>query len=227
MNETALMIACQQRNIIAMRVLLDAEANPDLSDVKGDTLLHNAVQKHVSKETLQAIIDHGVDVNAVNHEGESALLLACKKGQMESVNLLLTARADLSIVDVYDDTCLHKVLNGEYDLETLQMLIDHDVSVHATNTNHQTAYMLACHQGNVDAMCALLKAGADPGINSNDNGDANHHHNDDGCSINVPLKRNLQFTKLSNLNVNVLSDTVVISLQSTYLDRTLLYAKSL
>ena len=163
MSETALMLACQKQNIIAMRVLLDPEANPDIADVKGDTLLHNAIQKHVSKETLHAIIDHGVDVNAINHKGESALLLACETGQKESVSLLLRAGA-------YDDTmsCLHKVLKGEYDHEILQMLLDHGVPVNAANKNQQTAYMLACHQGNIDAMCTLVNAGADPNIKDSD-----------------------------------------------------------
>ena len=147
----------------------------------------------MDKETLQTIIDHGADVNAINHRYESELLLACKTVQKESVSLLLTAGADIGIVDVYNDTCLHNVLNGEYDQERLQMLLDHGVPVNVTNKNHQTAYMLACHQGNIDTMCALLKAGADRSITSNDDGYANHH-NDTECSSNVALLTNMQWT---------------------------------
>ena len=157
-NMTALMIACLNGNEGAINVLLNAGADSNIADVKGDTLLHFAVQKDVDQETLQAIIDHCADVNAINHRYESALLLACKTVQKEAVSLLLTAGADISIVDVYNDTCLHHVLSGEYDQETLQMLLDHGVPVNVTNKSHQTAYMLACHQGNIDAMCALLNA---------------------------------------------------------------------
>ena len=191
-NETALLIACRKRNIDAMKVLLHSEANPNIADVKGDTLLHSVIQNHLSNETLQSIIDHGVDVNAINNDGESALLLACKTGQKISLSLLLRSGADPNIVDIYDDTCLHKVVNREYDQETLQMFLDHGAPVNATNKNHETAYMLACDQGNIDAMFALLKAGADPGINSNDDCDANLHHTDDGCSIKVTLQKGMQ-----------------------------------
>ena len=188
-NECALDLAFHIRNIAAVIVLLKAGANPNVPDADGDTLLHNAVHAHMSKEMLQIIIDHGADVNAVNNEGASALLLICGRGykasvnelvragadttgvllacereQRECVSALLRAGADPSIVDIYDDTCLHKVLTTEYDHETLQMLLDHGVPVNATNKNHQTAYMLACDKGNVDAMCALLNSGADPGF---------------------------------------------------------------
>ena len=72
------------------------------------------------------------------------------------------------------------------------MLLNHGAPVNAINKNHQTAYMLAYHQGNIDAMCALLNAGADPSITSNDDGDANDQYMDelldDGCSTDVTLQ---------------------------------------
>ena len=114
-----------------------------------------------TKETLQLIVDNGADVNAVNNDGETALLLACNAGQRESVDVLLEAGADASIVDVHGDTCLHKIFHRECDQESLQLLLDYGVSVNAANSKNQTAYMLACDQGNEDAMYALENAGAD------------------------------------------------------------------
>ena len=66
------------------------------------------------------------------------------------------------------------------------MLLDHGAPVNSTNKNHQTAYMLACDQGNIDAMCALLKAGADPNITCEES-DASLKRTD-GCSSNVTLQ---------------------------------------
>ena len=67
------------------------------------------------------------------------------------------------------------------------MLLNHGVPVNATNKNQQTAYMWACDQGNIDAMCALLKAGADPKMTCKDN-DASLQRTDDGGSSNVILQ---------------------------------------
>ena len=147
-------------NIDAINVLLRAGADPNISDATCNTCLHQAVRAGCNKQVLQVVIDHGADVNAVNNEGTSALLVACDIGQRECVNVLLRAGADTTIADVSDDTCLHKVLNRECDNETLQMLLDRGAPVNATNKKHQTAYMLARKQKNIDTMHALVIAGA-------------------------------------------------------------------
>ena len=170
-KQTALALACENGNVDAIKLLLNARADPNIADVNGNTLLHNAVRNTISKETLQAIIDHGADINAVNNDGATALLLACNTEHRESVNVLMRAGADTSIVDVHGDTCLHKLLQRECDQETLQLLLDHGVPVNAINKNNQTAYMLACDQGNMDAMCALLNGGSDPNITCEDGED--------------------------------------------------------
>ena len=170
-NRTSLMIACYKRNIDSISVLLFAATDSNFSDVICDTCLHKAVRAGCNIQALQVIIDHCADVNAVNNEGATALLVACDTGQKESVNVLLRAGADTTIADVSGDTCLHKVLNREFGNETLQILIDHGAPVNATNKNHQTAYMLARNQENLEAMLALVYTGADPNIDSGeDNG---------------------------------------------------------
>ena len=167
-NQTALAIACDKGNVDAINVLLDAGADPNIADVNGDTLLHNAVQKHMDKHTLKAIIDHGVGVNAVNNEGINALLLACNTEQKESVHLLLKAGADTPIADVHAGTFLHQLLCIECDQETLQLHPDHGTPLHDANKNNQTAYKLACNQDNVGAMHALVNTGSDPNMDGDD-----------------------------------------------------------
>ena len=130
---------------------------------------------------LQSATDHDADLHVVKDESAAAQLLVCNPNLKESMNLLLGAGADTSSVDIFGDTCLHKLFQREYllleyDHETLQELLDHGIPVNATNKSHQTVYVLACDLGNIDAMCALLNAGADPNINSIDGGDANLHH---------------------------------------------------
>ena len=192
-HQTAYMVACHQGIIDAMCLLVNAGADPNIADSWGNTGLHLVVQGCCNKHVLAKLMDHGADVNAMNNEGATTLMLACETGQRESLNALLSAGTDTSIVDVHGDTCLHKLIHREHDHEALQMLLDHGVPVNATNKSHQTAYMLAYHQGNIDAMSVLLEAGADPSITSNEDGDANLHHTDGGCSRNVTLQTIMQW----------------------------------
>ena len=184
-KETALLEACISRwtALDAINVLLNAGADPNIADQKGYTCLIYATNNQCPKEVLQALTDHEADVNAVNNDGATALLLACNAGQRELVCLLLTAGADTSIVDVHGDTCLHKLLyrDHDHDHETLQMLLEHGVSVNARNKNRQTAYMLACEQGNIDVQYALVHAGADPDFTLEDND--NYNDNDSSLEI--------------------------------------------
>ena len=249
-NETALMLACQNRNQGIIKTLLNAAANIKTVDSFGLSCLHyiffnsncylqecidhcthignTNIEKQVAlvlqksplfavsillkcqldpvipihnqicEELLLTATDHGADLHVVEDECAAAQLLACNENLKGSMNLLLGAGADTSSVDIFGDTCLHKIFHREYllleyDHETLLKLLDYGVPVNTTNKNHQTAYMLACDLGNIDAMCALLNAGADPNINSIDGGDANLHHIVTGCSSSVTLQTVMQW----------------------------------
>ena len=185
-NETALMEACNKGKIDVINGLLDARANPNIADANGCTCLHHAAGGDCSKDVLQIIINHGTDVNATTKGKETALMKACKKGNINVVNVLLNAGADTSIVDAHSDTCLHKLLQKDCDQETLHLLLDHGAPVNVPNRSHQTAYMLAYDQGNIDAMCALLNAGSDRNITCED-GNVSCYYTDSGCSSNVTL----------------------------------------
>ena len=138
------------------------------------------------------MISHGVDVNATNKTNVTALMLACASENKDAMNVLLNAGADPNIADADGDTSLHYAALNDCCVEDLQAIINHGVDVNAINKNRQTAYMLACHQGNIDAMRVLLSADADPSIVSND-GDTNLHSSDDGCSSNMRAQTVMQW----------------------------------
>ena len=188
-NETALVLVCEKGNTDAINVLLDAGADHNISDELGETWIHHVIDGTCKKETIQIMIEHGADVNAMNKHDETALMRACTKGHIGTINILLSVGADPNVADTDGNTCLHIALRHSYSKEDLQAIIGHGAQVDATkkldeatfeaasekktvgavnvrlnttNKNHQTAYMLACDQGNTDAMSALVNAGADP-----------------------------------------------------------------
>ena len=163
-NVTALMLACEKKNKDATNVLLHAGADPNIADANGSTCLHYAARNYYCTEVLQAVISHGVDVNAINKNNITALRLACEKKNKDAVNGLLNAGADPNIADANGNTCLHFAARNYLCTEVLQAVISHGVDVNATNKMHVTALMIACEKGNKDAVNGLLNDGADPNI---------------------------------------------------------------
>ena len=167
-NETALMIAYFWGNIDAMNVLLSAGADPNIADANGQTCLHSVVARVSGKEVLQLLINHDADVNATNKSNTTALMVACKTGNIDAINELLNAEADTNIVDTNGYTCLHAAVSATCNKEVLQTLINHGADVNAADKSNVAALMLACEKGNVNAVDILLNAGADPNIPDTD-----------------------------------------------------------
>ena len=136
------MIACQNGNLDATDVLLNAGADPHITDTKGDTWIHHAVIWGCKKETLRKIIDHGADVNATNKNSVKALMIACEKGNVDAMNVLLNAGADPNITDTDGETWIHHASSSK---ETLQAIIIYLANVIATNENNIKALMKACN----------------------------------------------------------------------------------
>ena len=169
-NITALKMASDKHCSDAISVLLNAEADINNTDVNGKTCLMYAIDRECIKETLQAIVDHGADVNVKSKDSMTALMIACWKGNTDAIDILLNAGANPRIANAYRDTCLAVATDRSVSKDLLQALIDNGAYVNATNKQNLTALMIACWKGNVDAIHVLLKAGADSSI-TNANGD--------------------------------------------------------
>ena len=162
--QTALVVASDKGNTDAINVLLTAGADPNIADANGNTCLHFAVHQGCNKEVVQMIIDHGAHVNIANKNGLTALMIACERGNIDVINVLLEAGSDPDITDASGNTCLQcSVLQG-CSIEVLQTIIDHGAQVNATNKNGQTALMMASDCGYLNGINMLLRAGADPNV---------------------------------------------------------------
>lgn len=96
-NITPLHIACRRYRFDAPRKLdikvidhlLDQKANPNASDDRGASPLHYAAQSGLA-DAVEKFLLNGADINAKNHEGETALTYALKSS--ESVPILKNLR---------------------------------------------------------------------------------------------------------------------------------------
>ena len=68
-------------------MLLRAGTDPNAADADGYKCLHQAIIGGCSKEIIQRIIVHGGYVNAKNTKGETALLIACRRANLDTPSI--------------------------------------------------------------------------------------------------------------------------------------------
>ena len=84
------------------RELLQLGARADAKDVAGYTPLHHCLTKFFNTTTLEmakTLLKRGVDVNAKNRFGSTALMEATMCGNLEVIQLLVKFGADPSMAD--------------------------------------------------------------------------------------------------------------------------------
>ncbi len=92
---------------------------------------------------LQLLLSAGLDVNARDDEGNTALLMAADHlyHTAKVFKVLLDAGAEVNVQNLSGDTALHKMLHWEkLDLDAIRLLIDRRISVTATNKAGDTAF---------------------------------------------------------------------------------------
>ena len=223
-NVTSLMVASNKGNVDAIKVLLSAGADRTIKDVDGNTWIHYAFLGDCSKEVLQSIIDQGANVNITNKRNVTSLMVASKKGNVDAINVLLSAGADRTIKTVNGDTWIHYAVDGDCSKEVLQSIIDQGAHVNITNKRNVTSLMVASNKGNVDAIKVLLSAGADRTIKDVDGNTWIHYAFlgdcskevlqsiiDQGANVNITNKRNVTSLMVASKKGNVDAINVLLS----------------
>jgi ankyrin repeat protein len=110
-GQTAFLRAALSGDTKVMRLLLEREADPNISTLAGTTPLMAAagvnwtvaqtytVSKEALLEAIQISLDHGADVNAVNSMGVSAVMGAANRGSDEIIKFLVEKGARLNVKD--------------------------------------------------------------------------------------------------------------------------------
>uniref|UniRef100_A0A6Q2XRB1 Ankyrin repeat domain 52 n=1 Tax=Esox lucius TaxID=8010 RepID=A0A6Q2XRB1_ESOLU len=134
----------------------------NIRDAKGRTPLHAAAYSE-SVAGLQLVLVQGAEVNAVDTAGRSALMVAADNGQTAAVEILLhQAKADLSLLDVNDNTALHLACSKSHEMCALLILgeISDPSLINATNSALQMPLHIAARNGLATVVQVLLSRGA-------------------------------------------------------------------
>jgi ankyrin repeat protein len=153
-GRTPLAQAVKAAHMPSIELLLRYGANTSKRDAFGGTVLHHACHVKDDPRLLRLLIAAGVDVNAIDYDGDTALQYAVRQKNTENVRCLLESSADPDIANVEGDTPLFMAIFHQAN-ETLRILLTHGVDVKVTNSQRQTVLHAVACEGSLESMQAL------------------------------------------------------------------------
>ncbi len=158
-----------------VRYLLAKGANVNARSKLGRTPLMIAANYDGAVESVRLMIEKGADVKAQDEGGASVLASAAYVNNVEVARLLLAKGAAVNTKDVLGITPLIQAAwNGDRNGELVKLLLDHGAEANAATGDafevvkngplalgHLTPLQVAAGLGNLQAVEALVKAGAD------------------------------------------------------------------
>lgn len=156
---TPLMVLAWNEDIPGLRTQLEAGADINAADDRGNTALHMCVNDARLK-ALAFLIQHGANVNAQNKPRETPLNLACVKGNTEAAAMLLKAKADPDLAAQFGAPIHYAAGWGRSSL--ILQLLEAGVDVNARNPfDGDTPLISAAASGKLECVRLLLDRGAD------------------------------------------------------------------
>ncbi len=177
-GQTGLMWAVADKHKELVQLLVESEADVHLGSKSGFTALMFAAQQG-DLESAKILLAAGSQVDELMPKtGLTPLLIASASGFEEVATLLLERGASTATLDSKGNTALHLAVRNQNALGVVKSLLKHGANPNArlnhpkgklltpTELNLQgaTPLLLAADIDNYDAITALLDAGADPKI---------------------------------------------------------------
>ncbi len=103
-GDTPLHLAIRSGSLKAGRALIEAGADSSLANDEGVQPLMIAAAKKNGEYLVSLLISHGVQINAADQYKDTALHYAARVGNLHSVRVLLSAGANLKLINNMGDT---------------------------------------------------------------------------------------------------------------------------
>ena len=152
--------AVQQDDPVKVKELLVLGFDANTIDSKGQNGLYLALIEP-SFKAAQVLIDWPkTDVNKLNANSESALMIAALRGQFDQAEKLIKKGAD---VNKTGWAPLHYAASSGQ-ISIISLLLDNSAYIDAESPNRTTPLMMAAMYGTPQAVKLLLREGADPSL---------------------------------------------------------------
>ncbi|MFX1678432.1 ankyrin repeat domain-containing protein [Mitsuaria sp. CC2] len=150
-------VAARNDHASTVMKLLLAGVDPNVRDAQGNTALHVAIREESGKAFDTLLKSPGTDVSAINQAGETPLMLAALKGQLDWVKELVKRGA---FVNEPGWSALHYAAAGPSE-QVVRWLVVEGADIDARSANGTTPLMMAAGYGGLSGAEVLIAAGAD------------------------------------------------------------------
>ncbi|NOY38288.1 MAG: ankyrin repeat domain-containing protein [Chlorobi bacterium] len=138
------------------KTMLSADERNDPQQIQ--SYLYAAYRGDADK--VLSFLDQGMDINQVNRNGQSALMMAAYNGHLDLVRLCLKKGAGINDRDAGGRTPLMYAASGPF-TATVKYLLNHGADPNTVDQDEKwTALMYAAAEGHLDVVRLLLKRGA-------------------------------------------------------------------
>ena len=161
-GNTPLHLAAACYHVDICQLLVDHKADVTSVNNKGQTPLHTAVLEWHNSPTLCCPLITNESVNVADRHGNYTLHIAARKGDIQTVQLLVDCRADVNVLNEDGQTPLHTAAGGEKDCpELCSILLKHNAKIDAVDKDGNQPLHLACEAALTSTVQHLLDCNAD------------------------------------------------------------------
>ena len=151
--------------------LLAQGFDPNSRDEKGQSPLVLSLREGSFKVAKLLLAQPKIDLEQANAVGETALMMAALKGQLDWLQTLLDRGAKPERPEALAWTALHYAASGP-EPRAVQLLLSRGALINARSPNGSTPLMMAARYGAIDSATLLLKSGADAKLRNEQQWDA-------------------------------------------------------
>ncbi|CAD7696842.1 unnamed protein product [Ostreobium quekettii] len=164
---TSLHWASQRNHTMVVRVLLESGADLNKQGSKMSTPLFFAAQSDATSTLAFLLQRDGIEVELMNFQGWTPLIVASDMGHEGSVGLLLEAGANTTARSQAMATALHRAVLTLNGTRVINLLVENGAEIDAQDNMGDTPLEYASWAGNTPAVQALMVAGANASIPDN------------------------------------------------------------
>jgi ankyrin repeat protein len=157
---TALHWAAYQGDVETAQLLVRAGANVNAANRHGVTALTLAAAKG-NAPIVELLLKSGADANGALPEGETVLMTAARTGDVETLRLLLAYGADVNAKESWRGQTALMWAAADNHPKAIQLLLELGAGIDARSNGGFSALLFAARAGKLDAVKALIEAGAD------------------------------------------------------------------
>jgi len=182
LQQTALHVAAVTGQTYAVCALRRYGADLTMTDRNGNTALHLAAT-HNRHDVLQALVqdrpNHAPELSILNYDGFAPLHLAVLGGDLQMVQTLLLASADVNIPDGCSGrTALHLAVENDNEAMATYMILEYHAQVDAQAFDGNTALHIAVGRNLAHMASFLISMGANSSVGNYQGADSDDEHSE-------------------------------------------------